>query len=342
MAIKHDAKFVQFPGRNTPPLLDFPFGNASPGCFIFARNPEGLALDFPVDIGDPNDLPPASTAYRIDNFQWALGDTTTPLILKRYSQLHEFQLRLGEEIQRGDHEHLAILSALRHQDLRVTPSRIGIEATVLFREGETDYFVVGNHTDLKINPTRSPIPHAGFAPKRTPEEGETVQDLIEDAVVDMCINQLGLQHPLVEGNIVIHTIYTLGRRLQTQIAVTVDLRDQDVTRATIEFGHRDALEGPQNPSSRHSGIEILTWDEDTIERFAGSHSWRSTKQNLSSVFLAAASDGIISEEAASQYVGARSATTELILAGNTHINTLLDNYVPDAGSSVIGPRAISD
>ncbi len=311
-----DVKFTEFPGRNTP-LLDRPFGNASPGCFIFARSATGLNLQFPPV---PTDVEPANKSYARDGLQWALGDPNSPLTAKRYSTLAIAQKHYAEEVKRGTDEHRTILSALGSREMRNIPSRVGIEATIIL---DGDVFVVGNHTDLKVNPTRSPIPYSGFAVSEN--AGSTMlDDQIAGAVMEMSRKQLSLPEESVLDGLTIHTIYTLGRRLQTQIACTIDLRGTGITQDDIVEGYRQAEEGLTNPKGRHYGVEFLNWDTDTIERFAGSHSYRPTKQNLSSVFFAAASDGLISEEQALEYVGARSAEIEHGIASNGPLNQLLD------------------
>lgn len=315
MTKQQDVKFSNFPGRNTP-LLDRPFGNASPGCFVFARNIEGLDLNFPAVV---NELEAADESYSRDGAQWSLGNVATPLVIRRYSTLDKEQIKLANEIVRGSVEHLAILRALGDSDLRNIPSRVGIEATVILK-GEK--FIVGNHTDRRVNPTRSPIPYSGFAVSPN-SNSLTVEEQIREALKDMFYKQFGLSLDTDNDRIKIHTIYTLGRRLQTQIACTVDLRDTDFIKDDFVRGSAAAVEGHAAETGRHSGLEFLDWNEDTINRFASSHSFRSTKQNLSSVFLAAAADGIISEEKAMEYIGARSAFTELEIARIPELNELL-------------------
>lgn len=316
MAIKPDVRFTNFPGRNTP-LLDTPFGNASPGCFIFARNASGLSLQFSPVIGE---VEPQDKSYAHDALQWALGNTNTPLTIKRYSTLDTAQKRYAEKVKRGSDEHRAILSALDSREMSNIPSRVDVEATIIL---DGDFFVLGNHTDLKVNPTRSPIPHSGFA---VSEEAitQTLEEQIATAVVEMSHKQLSLADDAVRNGLTIHTIYTLGRRLRTQISCTIDLRGTGITQEDIARGYEQAEEGASNPKGRHYGVEFLKWDADTIERFAGSHSYRPTKQNLSSVFFAAAGDGLISEENALEYVGARSAAMEHGIASNGPLNELLD------------------
>lgn len=112
MAIKRDVRFTNFPGRNTP-LLDLPFGNASPGCFIFARNASGISLQFSPEIGE---VEPSNDNYTHDALQWALGNVNAPLIVRRYSTHAIAQWRYAEEVKRGSDEHRAILTALGSRD----------------------------------------------------------------------------------------------------------------------------------------------------------------------------------------------------------------------------------
>lgn len=200
------------------------------------------------------------------------------------------------------------------------PSRVDVEATIIL-DGEL--FVLGNHTDVKVNPTRSLIPHSEFAVSEVAIE-QTLEEQITAAVVEMSRKQLSLAENVVREGLTIHTIYTLGRRLRTQISCTIDLRGTGITQEDIAQGYEQAEEGSSNPKGRHHGVEFLDWNADTIERFAQSYSYRSTKQNLASVFFAAAGDGLISEDKALEYVGARSAQTKLDIASNGPLNRLLD------------------
>lgn len=313
---KHqDVKFSEFPGRNTP-LLDRPFGNASPGCFVFAHNPRGLDLNF-VPIQD--ELEPANGDYDIDSPQWALGRAKNPLIKKRYSTLDVAQRKYAEEIVRGSTEHKEILDAFIHKDLCNVPSRLGVEATIILSSANGDVILVGNHNDRVVNPTRSPIPCGAFAVTDGVES--SAQELLIRAICEITFKQLGIIQAQVGDQTKIHSIYTLSRRLQTQIACTIDLRNSGVLTDAID---KYIDRGNASFNSRYSGLEYLSWDALTVERFAASNCFRSTKQNLSSVFLAAAADGLIPEEKAYEYIGARSATNELAIASNTDLNTLLD------------------